>query len=233
MRIALLGYGKMGQAIEKIAIKRGHSIKLKVGSKTENYSLKTCDVAIDFSLPKTAFGNISRCIKDGIPVISGTTGWLDYYDDVLKLVHENDGTFLYASNFSLGVNIFFELNRKLAKLMSKLPEYKSSIEEIHHTQKLDAPSGTAITLADGIIAESGYKNWTLDSPNEEDIPISAKRIKNVPGTHKVTYSSSIDSLDIVHTAHSRQGFAMGALVAAEYIHNKKGIFTMKDVLNIS
>ncbi|MEM6515470.1 MAG: 4-hydroxy-tetrahydrodipicolinate reductase [Bacteroidota bacterium] len=233
MRIALLGYGRMGKAIEKIAIERGHSIKLKVDAKTEHLDLKDCDVAIDFSLPQSAFDNISKCLKNSTPVISGTTGWLDKYNDVVKLAQETDGTFLYASNFSLGVNIFFELNSRLAKFMAPLPQYTAGIEEIHHTQKLDAPSGTAITLAEAIIKESNYKNWTLKTPTEQEICISAKRIENVPGTHDVSYRSEIDTIEIRHTAHSRQGFALGAVIAAEYIHNKKGVFTMKDVLNIS
>ena len=233
MRIAILGYGKMGQAIEKIAIDRGHNISLKVDSKTERFTLKDCDVAIDFSVPKTAFKNISQCIKESTPVVSGTTGWLDKYDEVVKNTKENDGTFLYASNFSLGVNIFFELNTRLAELMSKLPEYHVNIEEIHHTQKLDAPSGTAITLAEGIINQTDYKEWTLNTPKQDVIAITAKRVENVPGTHKITYASEIDTIDIQHVAHSRQGFALGAVIAAEFIHDKKGVFTMKDVLNIS
>jgi len=233
MRIALLGYGRMGKAIEKIAIERGHVINLKVNKYSDRFILKDCDVAIDFSLPKTAFENISRCIEEDTPVVSGTTGWLNRYDDVVRLTEKKNGSFLYASNFSLGVNIFFELNSKLAKLMSKLSDYKVDIKEIHHTQKLDAPSGTAITLAESIIEQSGYKEWTLDKPKSEQIGITAKRKEQVPGTHKITYTSAVDTIDIKHTAHSRQGFALGALIAAEYIHDKKGIFTMKDVLNIS
>ncbi|OUS00063.1 4-hydroxy-tetrahydrodipicolinate reductase [Flavobacteriales bacterium 33_180_T64] len=233
MNIALLGYGKMGKAIERIAIDRGHCIGLKTSSTTENYSLKNIDVAIDFSLPSTAISNITTCLNIDIPVISGTTGWLDDYDKIVSLCKSTNGTFLYASNFSLGVNIFFELNKTLAKLLKTLPEYKTSIEEIHHTQKLDAPSGTAITLAEDIIKETDYKNWTLDSPKQNEIGIFAKRIENVPGTHEVNYDSEVDSIQITHTAHNRQGFALGAVIAAEYVHDKKGIFTMKDVLNIS
>ena len=233
MNIALLGYGKMGKAIEKIALDRGHQVLLKVSSSTQNYTLDQIDVAIDFSLPSTAVANISACLNANVPVISGTTGWLDAYDDIVALCQSKNGTFLYASNFSLGVNIFFEINKTLAKLMAGLPQYKTSIEEIHHTQKLDAPSGTAITLAEGIIEHSNYKNWSLDAPKQNEIGILAKRIENVPGTHDISYESEVDSIQIKHTAHSRQGFALGAVIAAEYIHDKKGLFTMKDVLNIS
>ncbi|WP_298901633.1 4-hydroxy-tetrahydrodipicolinate reductase [uncultured Psychroserpens sp.] len=233
MNIALLGYGKMGKAIEKIALDRGHHIQLKVSSSTQNFVLNNIDVAIDFSLPSTAVTNISACLNAGVPVISGTTGWLDAYDDMVQLCRLKRGTFLYASNFSLGVNIFFEINKTLAKLMTGLPQYKTSIEEIHHTQKLDAPSGTAITLAEAIIEHSNYKNWNLDASKQNEIGILAKRIENVPGTHEVNYDSEVDSIQIKHTAHSRQGFALGAVIAAEYVHDKQGLFTMKDVLNIS
>ena len=232
MNIALLGYGKMGKAIEGIALERGHKIVLKTTSKDSDYSLIDIDVAIDFSVPKSAIDNISNCLNHAVPVISGTTGWLDNYDDMVDLCTEKNGTFLYASNFSLGVNIFFELNRTLSKLMQRLPEYRVSIEEIHHTQKLDAPSGTAISLAKDIINNSDYKSWTLDMPKSDEIAITAKRIENVPGTHEITYNSKVDSIQIKHTAHSREGFALGAVIAAEWIHGKKGVFTMKDVLNV-
>lgn len=233
MKIGLLGYGKMGKTIESIAIERGHTIVLKVDSNTEGFSLQNCDVAIDFSLPTTAVSNISKCINESTPIISGTTGWLNNFQDIIELTKKKDGTFLYASNFSLGVNVLFELNLRLAQLMAKLPDYNLEIEEIHHTQKLDAPSGTAITLAEGIISQSKYKAWTLDAPKQNEIGILAKRIENVPGTHKISYASEIDTIEIKHTAHSRKGFALGAVIAAEYIHDKKGVFTMKDVLNIS
>ncbi len=232
MNIALLGYGKMGKVIERIAEARGHHILLKVGRQDATFDLKDVDVAIDFSVPDSAVLNISNCLNNGIPVISGTTGWLDDYETMVKLCDEEQGTFLYASNFSLGVNIFFELNRTLARLMQKLPEYKISMEEIHHTQKLDAPSGTAISLAKDIIADSDYQNWTLQDPKVNDLKITAKRIENVPGTHEVNYDSDTDSIQITHTAHSRDGFALGAVIAAEWIQNRKGVFTMKDVLNI-
>ncbi len=233
MRIALLGYGKMGKAIEEIAVKRGHTIPLKVSSTSKQFSLENCDVAIDFSLPNSAVANISKCLETGIPVISGTTGWLDHYQTVIDLCELKGGTFLYASNFSLGVNIFFELNKTLAKLMARLPQYKTSMEEVHHIEKLDAPSGTAISLANDIINETNYDNWVLESPKKNDIGIVAKRIENVPGTHVVNYDSQVDSIQIRHTAHSRAGFALGAVIAAEFVMNKRGVFTMKDVLNIS
>jgi 4-hydroxy-tetrahydrodipicolinate reductase len=234
MKIALLGYGKMGKAIERIALNRGHEFVLKINASIKDYNISDADVAIDFSIPDAAVSNISRCLNNGVPVISGTTGWLNDYDDIAQLCKEQDGAFIYASNFSLGVNLFFELNNYLAKLMQPQTQYKTAIEEIHHTQKLDAPSGTAITLAEGIIDNSIAKNWHLDNntQNPESISIEAKRIENVPGTHIIKYDSDIDSIHISHTAHNREGFALGAVVAAEWIIGKTGIFTMKDVLNI-
>jgi 4-hydroxy-tetrahydrodipicolinate reductase len=232
MKIALLGYGKMGKTIEQIALQRGHEIVIKTNDE-DGYDLTLADVAIDFSVPKAAFFNIAKCLKLKIPVISGTTGWLNNYENAVKLCHENNGAFISASNFSLGVNVFFELNKNLAKMMSQLKQYNVSIEEIHHTQKLDAPSGTAITLAEGIISEHDtYNKWLLNDYKEQSIPISAKRIENVPGTHSIEYKSKTDSINITHTAHNREGFALGAIVAAEWILDKKGVFTMKDVLNI-
>lgn len=234
MNIALLGYGKMGKEIEQIAINRGHSIVIKADIDTV-YDIRKADIAIDFSVPSSAFSNISNCLSNNIPVISGTTGWLDDYDRAIALCKEKNGAFIYASNFSLGVNIFFELNKTLVKLMNQLKQYKVSIEEIHHTQKLDSPSGTAITLAKGIIENSDAENWKLveDKPGMLDIPITAKRIEKVPGTHTISYESEVDRIDIKHTAHSRQGFALGAVVAAEWLLGKTGVFTMNDVLNIS
>lgn len=231
MKIALLGYGKMGKTIEQIALERAHTIVIKadIGSQ---YDITEADVAIDFSVPEAALGNISKCIENGVPVISGTTGWLKDYDKAMTLCKVNNGAFIYASNFSLGVNIFFELNRNLAKMMGTLDQYKVSIEETHHTQKLDAPSGTAITLANGIIEETNYKKWTLDAPKSDEIGIVAKRMENVPGIHEITYESKVDTIQIKHSAHSREGFALGAVIAAEWIIGKKGVFTMKDVLNI-
>ena len=232
MNIALLGYGKMGKIIESIAIERGHTIVLKVSKTTENFDVSDADVAIDFSVPSVAVDHISQCLNQHTPVISGTTGWLDHYDDMVSLCKSQNGTFLYASNFSLGVNIFFELNKTLAQLIKGFPQYDVSIEETHHTQKLDAPSGTAITLAEAIINNSDYTSWTLESPNKKAIGIRSHRIPDVPGTHKINYDSPIDSISIKHTAHSREGFALGAVIAAEWIQNKKGIYTMRDVLNI-
>lgn len=233
MKIALLGYGKMGKVIERIAIERGHTVVLKIGKDSKDYNISEADVAIDFSIPSAATKNISNCFKNGVPVISGTTGWLNDYDNMVALCKERDGAFIYASNFSLGVNIFFELNKTLAKMMKNLSQYNVSMEEIHHTQKLDAPSGTAITLAEGIIENSNYKSWSLDkSTHEKDIAIEAVRTPEVPGTHSIFYNSNVDSLEIKHTAHNRDGFALGAVIAAEWILGKTGIFTMNDVLNI-
>lgn len=234
MKIALLGYGKMGQEIEKIATARGHEVILR---KTENNNfdgLKNADVAIDFSVPKAAITNISAAINDNVPVVSGTTGWLDDYDAITELCQNKNSAFLYASNFSLGVNIFFELNKKLAQLINQTDGYRVEVEEIHHTQKLDAPSGTAITLTQDIIANTHYNNWVLmpDEVTENDIPITAKRIEKAPGTHSITYTSEVDKISIEHEAFSRQGFALGAVIAAEWLIGKKGVFSMKDVLGL-
>ena len=232
MKIALLGYGKMGKVIERIALERNHEIVLRKGSQDSFEGLENADVAIDFSVPSVAVENISTCLEKGIPVISGTTGWLEKYNEMVVLCDQKNGSFIYGSNFSLGVNIFFELNEYLAKMMNNLKQYKVSMEEIHHTQKLDAPSGTAISLANGIIKNTSYENWTLDDANDSQIHIDAKRIENVPGTHSVFYDSEVDQIEIKHTAHSREGFALGSVVAAEWILGKKGVFTMKDVLGI-
>lgn len=233
MKIALLGYGKMGKVIEKIALERGHHVVLKIDKDDTNFDLSVADVAIDFSVPTAAVGNISAALNQNVPVISGTTGWLDKFEDIKSLCEKTNGAFIYASNFSLGVNLFFELNKVLAKLITPFKEYNVQIEEIHHTQKKDAPSGTAITLAEGIAKESNYEGWTLSPKTEpQKIKIEAKRIENVPGTHTINYTSEVDTLEITHTAHNRNGFALGAVVAAEWIIGKKGIFTMKDVLNI-
>jgi len=231
MKIALLGYGKMGKEIEKIALLRGHEIVLKANSLTLNYNIKSADVAIDFSLPTAAVNNITNALNNKVPVISGTTGWLEYYDKIIKLCKEQNGAFLYASNFSLGVNIFFQLNEYLAKMMSNF-NYQVSIEEIHHTQKLDAPSGTAISLANQIINNTDKTGWKLENATSNEIPIIAKRIKDIPGTHIVRYQSEVDEIEIKHTAFSRAGFALGAVIAAEWIIDKKGVFVMKDVLNL-
>ena len=232
MKIALLGYGKMGQVIEKIALQRGHEIVLRKSIEDTFDGLENADVAIDFSAPDAAVANISAALKLGIPVVSGTTGWLSEYENMVQLCKEKNTAFISSSNFSLGVNIFFEFNEYLAKIMSKFDAYKVGIEEIHHTQKLDSPSGTSISLANGIIKNSNYENWTLENPMSNDIVIDAKRIENVPGTHTVSYNSDVDLIEIKHLAHNREGFALGAVIAAEWILGKKGVFTMKDVLNI-
>lgn len=233
MKIALLGYGKMGQTIERIAIERGHEIVLKKDEFNTYEGLSNADVAIDFSIPAVAVDNISSCFYANVPVVSGTTGWLDRYDEMVSLCTAKKGAFLSSSNFSLGVNIFFELNEYLAKMMSKFDAYKVEMEEIHHTQKLDAPSGTAISLAKGIIKNSSYTNWTLEKPEPKQIHIEAVRIENIPGTHTVTYNSAVDVIEIKHTAHNRDGFALGAVIAAEWIVGKQGVFTMKDVLELN
>lgn len=230
MKIALLGYGKMGKVIEKVAEQRGHQIVLRKDNTTPFDGLELADVAIDFSVPSSAVENISACFDRLVPVVCGTTGWLDDYNKVVDLCQEKNAAFLYGSNFSLGVNLFFELNRKLAQLMLPHEQYKVSMEEIHHTQKLDAPSGTAISLANDIIANSNYSSWTLSDAQDNEIAISAKRIENVPGTHSVFYDSAVDQIEIKHTAHSREGFALGSVLAAEWISGKKGVFSMKDVL---
>ena len=232
MKIALLGYGKMGQTIERIAIERGHEIVLRKDEFNTYDGLSAADVAIDFSIPTVAVENISNCFHANVPVISGTTGWLAHYEEMVTLCESKKGAFISSSNFSLGVNIFFEINEHLAKIMSKFESYKVEMEEIHHTQKLDAPSGTAISLAKGVIENSNYSNWTLENPNPTEIEIKSLRIADVPGTHTVTYKSDVDAIEIKHTAHNRDGFALGAVIAAEWIVGKQGVFSMKDVLNL-
>jgi len=232
MKIALLGYGKMGQTIERIALERGHEIVLKKDEFNTYEGLSNADVAIDFSIPAVAVENISSCFYANVPVVSGTTGWLDHYEEMVALCQEKNGAFISSSNFSLGVNLFFGLNEYLAKMMSKFDSYKVEMEEIHHTQKLDAPSGTAISLAKGVIENSDYTGWTLEEAKENQIHIEAIRTENVPGTHTVTYNSAVDTIEIKHTAHNRDGFALGAVIAAEWIVGKHGVFTMKDVLNL-
>ncbi|MCG2611165.1 4-hydroxy-tetrahydrodipicolinate reductase [Flavobacterium sp. SM15] len=233
MKIALLGYGKMGKVIERIALERGHEIVLRKDHDVDYIGLENADVAIDFSVPSAAVSNISKCFDTNIPVVSGTTGWLEHYEEMVSHCKTKNGAFIYGSNFSLGVNIFFELNNYLAKMMANLDQYKVSMEEIHHTQKLDAPSGTAITLAEGIIKNSDFTNWTLEAPKANEIHIEAKRVENVPGTHSIFYDSEVDQIEIKHTAHSREGFALGAVIAAEWLQGKKGVFSMKDVLNLT
>ncbi len=233
MKIGLFGYGKMGKMIEQIAQDRGHTIIAKIDNSTHDIDYGAMDVAIDFSTPEAAFDNITNCFKHGVPVISGTTGWLDKFSEAVSICEAHKSGFIYASNFSLGVNIFFELNKQLAKMMAGLQQYKVSMEEIHHTQKLDAPSGTAITLAEGIMENTSYKNWGLDKSGDNTIPIKSIREGMVPGTHSVTYESTVDTIEIKHEAHNREGFALGAVIASEWIQGKTGIFSMKDVLNLS
>lgn len=232
MKIALLGYGRMGKVIERIALERGHEVVLRKTDVDTFEGLELADVAIDFSVPDAAVSNISTCLENNIPVISGTTGWLEDYPKMVKLCEDKNGAFIYGSNFSLGVNIFFELNAHLAKMMANLGQYKISMEEIHHLQKLDAPSGTAISLANDIIKNSDYSSWAIENAKEDEIFIDAKREEGVPGTHSVYYTSTVDTIEIKHTAHNREGFALGAVVAAEWIIGKKGVFGMKDVLGL-
>jgi len=236
MKIALIGYGKMGKAIEEIALKRGHTVVLRVNidnleDNTEE-KIRKADVAIEFSGPDSAYENIMRCLKTGVPVVSGSTGWLEKQETVNQYCREEGKTFLYASNFSVGVNIFFEVNKRLAELMAPHPGYTVDLVEVHHTEKKDAPSGTAITLAEQILERnSRKKGWVNhNSDNLDELTIISERIDPAPGTHKVRYQSDIDDIEIIHTAHNRQGFATGAVLAAEYICDKKGIFSMKDVL---
>ena len=233
MKIALLGYGKMGKVIEKIAISRGHEVLLKIDKDNAPYDINSVDVAINFSTPDSAVENIRVALENKIPVISGTTGWLSELESMKSLCNAHNSAFIYASNFSLGVNIFFELNKHLAKMMKNLTDYNVDLEEIHHTQKQDAPSGTAITLAEGILENSAYDSWGLAPLKDTNkLAITAKRIDAVPGTHTVNYDSEVDSIALSHTAHNREGFGLGAVVAAEWIIGKTGVFTMNDVLNI-
>jgi 4-hydroxy-tetrahydrodipicolinate reductase len=236
MRIALIGYGKMGKAIERMAVARGHEIVLKIdldnGFELTADNLSKADVAIEFTGPGSAAANLLKCATAGIPVVCGSTGWLEQYPAVKKAFEKNGSAFLYASNFSIGVNIFFELNKKLAGLMASHPGYTVEMREIHHTQKKDAPSGTAITLAEQIIAEiPALKSW-VNRPvqNPGELPVLSERVDPAPGTHIVKYLSPIDDIEIIHTAHNRDGFAGGAVLAAEFLQHKKGIFSMKEVL---
>ena len=237
MKIALVGYGKMGKTLEIAGMERGHEFPVKItssSSQEEWDKLKECDVAIEFTRPDAAVSNISRCFELGVPVVVGTTGWMNYMGEIKRICEDLNGTLLYASNFSLGVNLFFEINRLLARLMDGRSEYTVSMKETHHTEKIDAPSGTAINLANDIIANNTLINrWAEGVESHKDIlGIKAERLPNVPGTHAIVYESEIDRISIEHLAHSRKGFAVGAIVAAEYIHDKKGVYTMKDVLKI-
>ena len=236
MNIALIGYGKMGKTIEQVAVERGHLVKLKIDlHNLDDFNQKNfenIDAAIEFTGPHTAYNNIIKCIELGKPIVSGSTGWLNRLTDVESACNDKQGSFIYASNFSVGVNIFFEVNKKLAELMKGKDQYDVAIKEIHHTQKKDAPSGTAITLAEHILSNNTSKSsWVNDTPTSKNqLFIKSERIDPYPGLHEVTYSSSIDEIQIIHNAHSRDGFALGAVLAAEYIAERKGIFTMKDVL---
>ena len=238
MKIALIGYGKMGKTIEAIAKNRGHEIVLTIDVSNQNElteeNLKKADVAIEFTIPSSALNNYKICFASGVPVVSGTTGWLDKKEEVVAEMKKHDGTFFYASNFSLGVNLFFALNKKLAKLMKNRTEYDISMEEVHHSQKLDAPSGTAISLAEDIFEiHPGKKAWTLETPSKADeMHIEAIREGEVHGIHRIKYESEVDYIEIEHSAKSRQGFALGAVLAAEFSANKKGLVSMNDLLNL-
>jgi 4-hydroxy-tetrahydrodipicolinate reductase len=241
MKIGLIGYGKMGKAIERLALERGHTITFKVDSQNSlsNQDLSSTDVAIEFTQPGLAVPHIELCVKNNLPIVVGTTAWQhEHLNHVTELVHSSNGALLHASNFSVGVNIFFQINERLAKLMGEQVDYKASIEEIHHLQKLDAPSGTAVSIADGLIANNKrYTSWKSkvgEWPTVEsnELPILAKREPEVPGTHIVKYTSAVDELIFTHEAKSREGFALGAIVAAEFLIDKKGVFTMRDVLAI-
>lgn len=237
MRIALLGYGKMGKVIEQIALQRGHEIsaKIDISNRTDllTVSPENTDAVIEFSSPESAYGNLKFCMEFGLPTVCGTTGWLQHKTEIEKLCLENEGAFFYASNYSIGVNLFFELNKSLARLMSPYTEeYKLSTNEIHHTEKRDSPSGTAITLAQGIIENLGNKvKWVNNMiPEENEVAIWSSREGKVPGTHEVKYISDVDQIEIKHIAHSRNGFALGAVIAAEWLQGKTGIFGMNDML---
>ena len=238
MRIALIGYGKMGHMIEEIALQRGHQVVLKIDvSNQQDFTkenISKADVAIEFTGPDSAFQNVMKCINFRVPTVSGSTGWNNKIDEAKSLCQQKDGSFLHTSNFSIGVNIFFEVNKLLAKLMASHAEYDVTMKEIHHTQKKDAPSGTAVTLAEQILSNlARKKNWiNQSSENKEQLSIISERIDPAPGTHEVKYSSEVDDIEIIHTAHSRKGFALGAVLAAEFIAHRKGVFSMKDVLNI-
>jgi 4-hydroxy-tetrahydrodipicolinate reductase len=234
MKIALLGYGRMGKAIESIAKSRGHEVVAIIDNDNPKDTLNGAEVAINFSVPSAAVANITHALNEGAAVVCGTTGWLESQADIESLCATKKGAFLYASNFSLGVNIFFALNEKLAQMMGQHKQYDTSITEIHHTQKLDAPSGTAITLAEGILPHTDKNIWALEEDAKKmNLPIRAERLADVPGTHTVDYNSETDKISIEHIAHNRDGFALGAVVAAEWVSGKSGIFTMKDVLNIT
>ena len=237
MNIALIGYGKMGKAIEEIAISRGHSVVVKFNSQNplESSQLRTTDVAIEFSQPDLALKHIKLCADGQIPIVVGTTAWEEHLPEIINHIDKREASLIYSSNFSIGVNLLFEMNKHLARLMNDKTDYVASITEIHHTQKIDAPSGTAVTLAKDLISNHPtYLSWKLTGQSENmeksDLPISAIREENVPGTHLISYTSEIDTLTIEHQAHNRKGFALGAVIAAEFIHKKQGVYTMSDIL---
>ena len=238
MKIALIGYGKMGKAIEDIALQKGHEVVLKIGSQNADEmttaNLQNANVAIEFTTPHSAVQNIKKCLDAAVPVVCGSTGWLQHWEEVKEYVQNKNGAFLYGSNFSIGVNLFFELNSYLAQLMAPYDDYDVTIEEIHHTQKKDAPSGTAITLAEQILQLSKQKKelTNKEAKTKGELEIKSVRTDPAPGTHIIQYTSDIDDIEIKHTAHNRKGFAAGAVMAAEFLQNKKGIFTMKDVLGL-
>lgn len=238
MKVAIIGYGKMGKEIEKILLDRGHSVFAKLRSTDSIEAIRGADVAIEFTRPENAVDNITFCLQNQIPVVVGTTGWLDQLPEIEKVANDRKGALLWASNFSLGVNVFFELNSYLAKLMNKVEGYDIDVKEIHHTEKLDAPSGTGITIAEGVIEQTdGLNSWENAKKSQKRggtvLNIESLRLSDVPGTHEVTYSSEIDQIKIEHIAHNRVGFAKGSVIAAEYLHGKQGVYTMKDVLNIN
>ena len=232
MKIALLGYGKMGKEIEKLSKKRGHEIVAIIDKNFSKGEISNADVSINFSTPKAAKENILNSLKLNIPVVSGTTGWLEDLNIITDFCKKNNGAFLYSSNFSIGVNIFFKMSDILSKLMNEYNDYEASIEETHHTKKIDSPSGTAITLAEKIIDNSNYKSWTLKENKREELPIKVNRIGDVKGNHIVKYNSSIDTIKIEHDAKSREGFALGSIIASEWIIGKTGVFSFNDVLKI-
>ncbi|MDL1913649.1 MAG: 4-hydroxy-tetrahydrodipicolinate reductase [Bergeyella sp.] len=231
MKIALVGYGKMGKIIDKIATERGHSVVARLKEFPSQELLNDPDAVIEFSHPKAAYKNLKFCLEQKIPVVCGTTGWLEHREEIEQLAADNNTAFLYGSNFSLGANLFFALNKNLAKMMNKFPEYDIQLEEIHHVHKKDAPSGTSITLAEEIISYSHkYEAWKLEETRDKSLGIFSIRENEVPGTHSVFYRSEVDEIEIKHAAFSREGFALGAVIAAEWILGKQGSFTMKDVL---
>ncbi len=235
MNIALLGYGKMGKEIETIALKRGHSISLKVDEQNSNSFdinlLKNADVAIEFSTPKTVVSNIKKCFEVATPIVVGTTGWYDSFKEIEKECQNKNAALFHATNFSLGVNLFFKVNTYLAELMNKYEDYDVGMEEIHHIHKLDKPSGTAISLANQILSKIKRKTkWSIQEKNADTLFIKDLREGEVPGTHIIKYSSEVDDIEIMHKAHNRKGFALGALIAAEFVKDKKGIFTMTDLI---